>query len=120
MNKQEFPSMQRLIPLTHLIVFISASLVVGSIFYEGLTLTWYSFVPFCILAMDATFIIATILNLLHYRKNRALFYINLFSAVGIVAAIVMKVLSIEYPQWTILLWDFYILYLYGFLVIRRR
>lgn len=96
-----------------------ASLVAGSIFYEGLTLKWYSFVPVLILAMDVLFIISTIMNVIYFRKNKPLFFINFFSALFILTALVMKALHIEYPQWTILLWDFYILYLYGFLVIKR-
>ncbi len=111
--------MNRFIKIIHIIVFLFASLVVGSIFYEGLTLKWYSFVPVLMLTMDVLFIISTVINVIYFRKNKPLFFINLFSAVLIFAALVMKVLHIEYPQWTILLWDFYILYLYGFFVIKQ-
>ena len=111
--------MNRFIKIIHIVVFVFASLVAGSIFYEGLTLQWYSVVPVLILAMDMLFIISTVINVIYFRKHKALFFINLFSAVFIFTALVMKVLNIEYPQWTILLWDFYILYLYGFFVIKR-
>ncbi len=111
--------MKTIIKIIHIVVFVFASLVVGSIFFEGLTLQWYSFVPVLILAMDVLFIISTAANVIFFRKCRALFFINLCSLILILAALIMKALHIEYPEWTILLWDFFILYLYGFFVIKR-
>jgi hypothetical protein len=111
--------MKIIIRIFHIIVFIFATLTVASIFYEGQTLQWYPFVGVLILVTDVLFIISTILNLIYFRKARAMFFINLFSAVLIVIAVLMKVMNCEYPAWTILLWNFYVLYLYGYCVIKR-
>jgi hypothetical protein len=90
-----------------------------SITYEGLTLEWYAFVPILILACDILFIIATVLNLIYSRNERLIFWIHIFSMVLIGIALVMKVFDISYPAWGVVIWDFYMAYFYGLLVIRN-
>jgi hypothetical protein len=111
--------MQSFIRIFHIIVFVFATLTVGSIFYEGQTLQWYPFVPILILATDVLFIISTILNLVFFRKQKVMFFINIFSAVLIALAVIMKMMNLDYPAWTILVWNFYVLYLYGYLVMKK-
>ena len=69
------------------------------------------------LATDGFFILATVLNLIFSRKNKAIVYFNIFSIVIISIAVILKFFNIEYPKWTIALWDFYILIFYGIQVI---
>jgi hypothetical protein len=111
--------MRKTLSIIHIVVFIFATLTVASIFYEGQTLQWYPFVPVLILATDGLFLIATILNLVFFKKQKAFFFINIFSFVLIAIAVIMKVLNLEYPDWVILVWNFYILYLYGYFVMKR-
>ena len=94
-------------------VFLSATILVMSIFYEGATLEWYAFVPILMIITDVSFIAATILHLLINRKVKLLLCFNVFSALLIGIVIIMKILSIPYPQWGLVLWNFYILYFYG-------
>jgi len=95
------------------IVFLSASALNMSIFYEGLMLKWFDFVPVLILITDISFILATVLSLLLNKKNRVIFFLNILSVLFICIAVLFAVLKIDYPKWCFVLWNFYILYFYG-------
>jgi hypothetical protein len=88
-----------------------------SIFYEGMTLKWYSYVTVLLLVTDGFFFLATILNILFNRKNKLVFRLNIFSVILIIVMMVLKFLKIEHPHWAVTLWYFYILYFYGIQVI---
>jgi hypothetical protein len=103
----------KIINVVNTLVFLFASTLVISIFYEGLMLEWYNIVPVLILITDVNFVIATILNIIINRKKRIIFMFNLFSIIIICVATIMKIFNIAYPQWSLLLWHFYILYFYG-------
>lgn len=103
----------KILKILNNLVFLLATAVVISIFYEGLALKWYPYVPVLILTTDICFIAATILNLIIKRKVKILFCFNIFSIVLIGAAVIMKVMNISYPLWCLVLWNFYILYFYG-------
>ena len=105
--------MKKLVTIINLLVFLFASMLVMSIFYEGITLEWYAFVPVLILITDFSFIIATILNLIINRKVKILFWLNIFSCLLIGIAIVMKIIHLDNPPWAMVFWHFYILYFYG-------
>ena len=103
----------KIINVINSIVFLFATILIISISYEGLMLKWYALVPVLMLVTDISFIIATILNLIFNRSKKLLFYLNVFSVLFIVIAVIMKIFNITYPQWGIILWNFYILYFYG-------
>ena len=105
--------MRKFINIINSLVFLSASMLVISIFYEGLTLKWYAFVPILIVVTDFGFIAATVLNLIINRKVKLLFWFNIFSGLLICVAVIMKIMRMDYPQWTLVFWHFYILYFYG-------
>ena len=94
-------------------VFLFATATIMSIFYEGLVLKWFTFVPFLMIVTDVSFIVATVLNILFNRKTKILFFLNIFSVVFIGIAIIMLILNIPYPHWSLVFWNFYILYFYG-------
>ncbi|MCL1947842.1 MAG: hypothetical protein FWF51_11950 [Chitinivibrionia bacterium] len=98
-------------------VFLFATATIMSIFYEGVVLKWYAFVPVLMIVTDVSFIVATILNILFNRKIKILFFFNIFSTFIICIAIIMKILNILYPQWSLVFWNFYIAYFYGTQVI---
>ena len=103
----------KIINVVNTFVFLFATTVVMAIFYEGITLKWYSIVPMLIIITDIAFIIATILNIILNHKTKILFALNLFSILIICVAIIMKILNIKYPEWSLLIWNFYILYFFG-------
>jgi len=105
--------MMKLINLFNTITFLSITAAIASIFYEGLTLEWYSFVTILMLVADGAFILATIIHLILNRKNKVLFILNIFSAALIVTALVTKFAGIDNPKWAVVIWYFYILFLYG-------
>ncbi len=107
----------KLINTINILVFSCITFAVAAIFYEGLTLKWYSFVPVVMLASDGLFILATILHLILSRKNKTLFIFNIFSAILITLALTTKFAGIEHPEWAATIWHFYILFLYGTQVI---
>jgi len=109
--------MRKTINIINTLVFLFATLVVMSIFYEGLMLKWYDVVPAFILVTDISFIIATVFSLIFSIKKGLIFYFNVFSALFIVIAIIMKVFNITYPQWGVIIWNFYILFFYGTLTV---
>ena len=107
----------KLLKALNLIVFLSAAILVISVFYEGLTLTWYSFVTILLLATDGFFVLATILNLFLNRKIKIIFYLNIFSIIIIAVAFITKFLDVEHPKWAVTIWYLYILIFYGIQII---
>jgi hypothetical protein len=103
----------KILNIINSIVFLFATAVVMSVFYEGVVLKWYTFVPVLMIVTDVSFIVATILNIAFNRKIKIVFFFNIFSALFIGIAIIMKILYIPYPQWGMVIWNFYILYFYG-------
>src|SRR5215469_346163 len=106
MNKHE--RIIKILDINNFLVFLFATATVISIFYQGLTLKWYTFVPVLFISTDILFIITTILHLIFNRKIKILFYFNIFSGLLIAVAIVLKILNIEYFHWGFTLWNFYI------------
>ena len=104
---------KKIVNIINFTVFLFATILVASIFYEGLTLKWYTFATVFLLATDGVFFLATILNLLFNRKNRVIFYLNIFSVIFISVALILKFLKIEHPRLGVTVWHFYILYFYG-------
>ena len=113
MVKYGFGGNMKIINVINSMVFLFATALVMSIFYEGLMLKWYAIVPILMLVTDTSFIIVTVLNLIFNRNKKLILYLNIFSALFILIAIIMKVFNITYPQWGTILWNFYILYFYG-------
>ena len=95
------------------IVFFAATLAIAAVFYEGMTLQWYSIVGVFILVMDYSFFLASCVNLI-FRKNRVLLILDIMSLVFIIIAFAMKGMSIAYSPIALVLWYFYIWFLYGY------
>jgi len=108
-----------LIRIVNILTFSLITLVIGSICYEGLVLQWFSVVPIFIFLADMSFILATVLNTIHFRRDTTIRAFSIFSAALILAAVAMKILGMEYPKITLLLWDFYIFFFHGILVMRK-
>lgn len=104
--------MKKISEILNCFVFIAATTTIAGVFYEGMALKWYSVVGVLIPIMDFSFIISTVLNLIADRKTKWI-YANIFSLIAIIVAIAMKVLGIEYPIWSLVVWYFYIWFLYG-------
>ena len=102
-----------------MIVFICTTLAIAGVFYEGMTLQWYSFVGILVICMDYTFMPATILHLIADKKDSSIAP-HVLSLLMIAAAVIMKIAGIGYPAVTLVLWYFYIWFLYGSLIVRRR
>ena len=121
----------KILNVINFIVFLLATILVASIFYEGLTATvldastfyegltlmWYDFVPIFLIFTDMFFILAVILNLLFNRRNKVIVYLNIFSVIFISIMLILKYLKIKHPGWSVTAWYFFILYFYGTQVI---
>jgi hypothetical protein len=111
---------KHLIKALSIITFLSATVTVASIFYEGMILEWLSFVGISILITDIAFLIATIAGVFYYKSNKTMFYSHLFSTFVILVGIVIHLfLGREIPKILFLLWEFYILYFYGIVVCKK-
>lgn len=99
-------------------VFVFTTLAIAGVFYEGMTLKWYDIVGVFVVCMDYTFMPATILHLIVDRNDKWI-ALHIFSMVLIIAAVVMKIVGIPYPEITLLFWYFYLWFLYGSILIRR-
>ncbi|MCR4786030.1 MAG: hypothetical protein K5847_05180 [Lachnospiraceae bacterium] len=93
-------------------VFLAATLAIAGVFYEGMTLKWYSIVGILVVCMDYSFIPATIIHLV-VDKNKKILWFHVFSMVIIFIAIIMKIAGVAYPAIALVLWYFYIWFLYG-------
>jgi hypothetical protein len=95
-------------------------MTVMSVFYEGMILRWLSFVGILILLTDIAFVITTIAGAIYYRKQKILFYCHLFSVLVILTGIVITIIYGKgMPKLLFTLWEFYILYFYGVILIRK-
>ena len=113
-------NMKNLIRVLSIITFLSATVTVASIFYEGLILKWLSFVGVLILITDILFLITTITGIFYYKSNKTLFYTHLFSTFVILVGIVITLIfGKDIPKILFLLWEFYILYFYGIVVCKK-
>ena len=112
--------MKNLIKVLSIITFVSATVTVASIFYEGLVLKWFSFVGISILITDSLFLAATIAGVFYYKSHKILFYSHLFSVfVILIGIVIMFIFGKEIPKILFLLWKFYILYFYGIVVCKK-
>ena len=112
--------MKNLIKTLSIMTFLSATITVAGIFYEGMILKWLSFVGVSILITDIFFLIATLVGVFYYRSNKTLFYSHLFSVFVILIGIVMTLIfGKDIPKFLFLLWEFYILYFYGIVICKN-
>lgn len=100
-------------------VFIATTIAIAAVFYEGMALKWFDIVGVFIMLMDVSFIVSTLINLFVSRKTKWM-YVNIFSILMIVVAIVMKLCAISYPIWSLVLWYFYIWFVYGIQITRNK
>jgi len=87
--------------------------------YEGMVLEWFPFVPILMISMDTVFIIATVFNLIYFRKTKLLLALNIFSAVLIVTALASKAAGWEHPAALATVWFFYIFFYYYTMVVKQ-
>ena len=112
--------MKILVKVLSIMTFLSATVTVASIFYEGMILEWLSFVGILILITDILFLISTVIGIFYYRRNKMLFYCHLGSFFIIIVAIILTlILGENIPKILVLLWEFYILYFYGVIVCKK-
>ena len=112
--------MKNIIKILSIATFLSATITVASIFYEGMILEWLSFVGVSILITDILFLLATVTGVFYYRSNKILFYSHLFSILVILVGIIITLIfGKDIPKILFLLWEFYILYFYGIVVCKK-
>ena len=111
--------MQKVSKILNYFVFIVTTIAIAGVFYEGMALEWFDIVGVFILIMDVSFIVSTLINLFVSRKTKWM-YVNIFSILMIVVAIVMKLCAISYPIWSLVLWYFYIWFVYGIQITRNK
>ena len=112
--------MKTLIKVLSIMTFLSATVTVASIFYEGLILKWLPFVGISILVTDILFLIATIAGIFYYKNNKTLFYTHLFSIfVILVGVVIFLTFGKDIPKFLFMIWEFYILYFYGIVVCKK-
>jgi len=100
--------------------FISATVTVAGIFYEGMILKWLSWVGMSIITTDIFFLITTLIGIFYYKGFKMLFYSHLFSLFLIMIALVLTLIyGKNIPKFLFLLWEFYILYFYGIVVCKK-
>ena len=112
--------MKNLIKLLSITTFLSTTVTVASIFYEGLVLKWFSYVGISILVTDILFLIATVAGIFYYKGNKKLFHAHLFSVfVILVGLVIYLIFGKDIPKILFTLWEFYILYFYGIVVCKK-
>lgn len=108
--------MSVIIRIINIIVFLAATLAIAGVFYEGMVLKWFSIVGVLILVMDFSFVVSIVFNLIYFKKSNWLKWMSIISLSMILIAIFMKIFSISYPIWGLVVWYFYIWFYYGFLI----
>ena len=110
-------TLRKTLKIIGVFVFIATTLAIAGVFYEGMTLKWYSIVGILVICMDYSFMPATIIHLIADKKKNIIWF-HVFSTVIILIAIVMKISETDYPAITLVLWYFYIWFLYGTLSVK--
>ena len=112
--------MKKLIKILSIITFLLATATIASIAYEGMMLKWFSFVRYLILTTDILFLITTIIGIFYYKSDKNLFISHILSIFVILIGIIMTLIfGKDMPKMLFLLWEFYILYFYGIMVIKN-
>ena len=112
--------MKNIIQILSIGTFLSATITVASIFYEGMILEWLSFVGVSIYITDILFLLTTIVGVFYYKSNKILYYSHFFSILVILVGIVIYLIfGKNIPKILFLLWEFYILYFYGIIVCKK-
>lgn len=104
--------MKKISKVLNYIVFFATTLAIAGVFCEGMALKWFDVVGILVIIMDVSFVVSTMVNLVLHRKSKWL-YINIFSAVMISIAVIMKICAVSYPIWSLVFWYFYIWFIYG-------
>jgi hypothetical protein len=112
--------MKNIIKILSIITFLSATVTVASICYEGMILEWLSLVGVSILVTDILFLLTTIAGIFYYKSNKILFYSHLTSLFVIFFGVIITLIfGRDIPKILFLLWEFYILYFYGIVVCKK-
>ncbi|MCL2597264.1 MAG: hypothetical protein FWD66_06345 [Paludibacter sp.] len=112
--------MKTIVKILNVTTFALASVTVASIFYEGMILEWLSFVGILIPLTDILFLLATIVGIFYYKKHKMLFISHLFSIFIICIGIIITIIfGKDMPKWLFVIWEFYILYFYGTISIKK-
>lgn len=111
--------MRKMIHMLNGFVFVAATLTIMGIVYEGYALKWFPVIGGLIITMDCLFMLSTIVNLIFGRASKVILSFSIISLILIMIAIIMKALTIEYPVITLVLWDFYIWFYYGFMLSKK-
>ena len=112
--------MKNLIKILSITTFLLATATIVSISYEGMILKWLSFVGYLIYATDILFLITTIIGILYYKSYKKLFISHLFSIFVILIGITTTLIfGKDMPKILFLLWEFYIFYFYGIIVVKK-
>ena len=112
--------MKQLIKTLSVITFLSATVTVASVCYEGMVLKWLSWIGTSIIITDALFLVASLVGVFYYKEVKILFYSHLFSILLIMIALALTLIYGEnIPKLLFLLWEFYILYFYGIIVCKK-
>ena len=112
--------MKNIIKILSIITFLSATVTVASICYEGMILEWLSLVGVSILVTDILFLLTTIVGIFYYKSNKILFYSHLTSLFVIFFGVIITLIfGRDIPKILFLLWEFYILYFYGIVICKK-
>ena len=112
--------MKKVVKWLSIIAFLSATVTVAGVCYEGMVLKWFSWVGTSIIITDAFFLIASLVGVFYYKEIKMLFYSHLFSIFLIMIALALTLtFGKNIPKFLFLLWEFYILYFYGIIVCKK-
>ena len=112
--------MKNLIKVLSITTFLSATVTVAGIFYEGVVLKWFTIVGTSMHVTDILFLIVTIAGVFYYKNNKPLFNTHLISIFIILVGVIIKIIfGKEIPGFLLVFWFFYILYFYGVIVCKK-
>ena len=112
--------MKKIIKMLSILAFLSSTITVASICYEGMILEWLTYVGVSIVVTDVLFVLATVVGFFYYKTDKRLFHSHLFSIFVItVAVIITLVYGKDMPKILFLLWEFYIFFFYGIVVCKK-
>lgn len=104
------------------LVTAMAAVVVGLLAYQGMggAAAASSWVPAAVGVLDAAAVLATVFNLVAYRRDTGACILTALPALALVAAVIGKVLGHEPPPAALLVYDFYLIYWYAYLLVYEK
>lgn len=116
---QEGSNVKGLRVLLDIVVTLAAATVLGLLAYQGMggANAADSWAPRAVLLLDGAVVLATIVNVVSYRRDIGACVLTMLPGLALLAAFAGKLLGHTPPPAALVIYDFYLVYWYAYLLV---